>query len=247
MDWLHSDLQTIRVNADSLTWTESDKAWNEYTKQRESYILTLFYGQIKSSIECNTCQRGKSEKFDVFSSLSLELPTENNYRGLSKNRTSIYECLKMYFDGEGINGWECPRCKGKRSACKKLELARLPAILVLHLKRFHFDMHSRQYMKNEKRVQFPLQSLDVRPYLAQSELHRHTSTTYNLYAVSNHYGEMQSGHYTAFCLNSRTSRWYKFDDKVVSQIDASEVNTSGAYILFYQIARKPQIPQRPAA
>ena len=38
---------------------------------------------------------------------------------------------------------------------------------------------------------------------------------YDLYAVSNHYGSLNGGHYTATCLNSIKNKWYYFDDSRV--------------------------------
>ncbi len=37
---------------------------------------------------------------------------------------------------------------------------------------------------------------------------------YELYAVSNHYGGLGGGHYTAFAKND--GQWYEFDDSRVS-------------------------------
>lgn len=42
----------------------------------------------------------------------------------------------MYFNGELINGWYCSHCKKHRDAIKKLNISRLPSILVVHFKRF---------------------------------------------------------------------------------------------------------------
>lgn len=58
--------------------------------------------------------------------------------------------------------------------------------------------------------------------------------TYDLYAVINHIGNMQSGHYTAYCKNPLDQQWYSFDDTRVTQISQSDVVTCDAYILFYQ-------------
>ncbi len=41
---------------------------------------------------------------------------------------------------------------------------------------------------------------------------------YDLYAVSNHYGGLGGGHYTAFAKNKYKNEWYKFDDKSVSKV-----------------------------
>lgn len=37
---------------------------------------------------------------------------------------------------------------------------------------------------------------------------------YELYAISNHYGGLGGGHYTAFAKNN--GQWYEFDDSRVS-------------------------------
>ena len=58
---------------------------------------------------------------------------------------------------------------------------------------------------------------------------------YDLYSVCYHHGrDLQSGHYTAACLNKSNGMWYRFDDSKVSQISPDEVITADAYLLFYQ-------------
>lgn len=88
----------------------------------------------------------------------------------------------------------CPGCKLHRQASKKLDLWRLPEILVIHLKRFSYS----HFMKNklETFVDFPIDDLDLSNYIG----HRNCQSSYRymLYAVSNHYGSMGGGHYTAF-------------------------------------------------
>lgn len=89
--------------------------------------MQLFYGQIKSTVKCKTCM-SESATYEGFSNLSLELPEHNS-------KCDIQDCLKMYFYGEEISGWNCPTCKQKRSAVKKLDISKLPPVLVIHLKR----------------------------------------------------------------------------------------------------------------
>lgn len=89
----------------------------------------------------------------------------------------------------------CPCCKEHRQASKKLDLWRLPEILVVHLKRFSYS----RYMKNklDTFVNFPIHDLDMTKYA------KHTSGgdqphIYELYAVINHYGGLGGGHYSAY-------------------------------------------------
>ena len=56
---------------------------------------------------------------------------------------------------------------------------------------------------------------------------------FKLYAVSNHYGTMDAGHYTAYCKNPVFNKWFKFDDQEVMEINGNEVRSAAAYILFY--------------
>ncbi|CAG2122039.1 unnamed protein product [Medioppia subpectinata] len=67
-----------------------------------------------------------------------------------------------------------------------------------------------------------------------SRLTRTDDNTYDLYAVANHKGNMQSGHYTAYCRNPIDNCWYLFDDTKVVAVNESSVITADAYILFYQ-------------
>ncbi|XP_060647258.1 ubiquitin carboxyl-terminal hydrolase 8 isoform X1 [Drosophila nasuta] len=226
MDWLHSDLQTIKVRRRANSELAWEKSWLEFTKSQESMILHLFYGQIKSTVKCVTCSK-ESATYECFSNLSMELPP-------NANLCQLNQCMDLYFSGEKIYGWNCPKCNTKRDAIKKLDISKLPPILVVHLKRFYADpSNSGGYVKKQNYVQFPLDNLEMKPYLARVESMSSTPKTFRLYAVSNHYGTMEGGHYTAFCKSAKYDRWFKFDDQVVSPLESSNVVSSAAYILFY--------------
>ncbi|KAJ3219018.1 ubiquitin carboxyl-terminal hydrolase [Dinochytrium kinnereticum] len=57
---------------------------------------------------------------------------------------------------------------------------------------------------------------------------------YDLFAVSNHFGGLGGGHYTAYAKNVVDNNWYNFDDSHVSRIDENDTKTEAAYLLFYQ-------------
>ena len=87
----------------------------------------------------------------------------------------------------------CPSCKQHRQASKKLDLWRLPEILIVHLKRFSYSQLLRD--KLETFVDFPLDELDLTGFLSHDS--DPSLNHYRLYAISNHFGNMGSGHYTA--------------------------------------------------
>ncbi|KAL1324944.1 hypothetical protein HN51_035045 [Arachis hypogaea] len=144
---------------------------------------------------------------------------------------SLYKCLDTFLQEEPLGPedmWYCPSCKKHRQASKKLDLWRLPEILVIHLKRFQYS----RYMKNklETYVDFPVDNLDLSAYIS----HRNgKSYQYMLYAISNHYGSMGGGHYTAF-VHHGGDQWYDFDDSNVHPISKEKIKSSAAYVLFYR-------------
>lgn len=52
------------------------------------------------------------------------------------------------------------------------------------------------------------------------------SFTYDLYAVSNHYGGLNGGHYTAHVYNGYKQNWFYFDDTRVSQSNEHDAQVS---------------------
>ena len=63
---------------------------------------------------------------------------------------------------------------------------------------------------------------------------------YSLISVVNHYGSMNSGHYTAYCNDGKS--WYYCDDETIRQADSRELETNvHAYLLFYSSLPQPTL------
>ncbi|KAH1184169.1 ubiquitin carboxyl-terminal hydrolase 8 isoform X1 [Mauremys mutica] len=230
MDGLHEDLNKAdnrkrykEENNDHLDdFKAAELAWHKHKQLNESIIVALFQGQFKSTVQCLTCHK-KSRTFEAFMYLSLPLA--------STSKCTLQECLRLFSKEEKLtdnNRFYCSHCKTRRDSLKKIEIWKLPPVLLVHLKRFSYDGRWKQ--KLQTYVDFPLESLDLSQYVIgpKSNLKR-----YNLFSVSNHYGGLDGGHYTAYCRNATKQRWYKFDDHEVSEISGSSVKSSAAYILFY--------------
>ncbi|KAF5734371.1 Ubiquitin carboxyl-terminal hydrolase 10 [Tripterygium wilfordii] len=145
---------------------------------------------------------------------------------------SLFSCLEAFLTEEPLGPddmWYCPRCKEHRQATKKLDLWMLPDILVFHLKRFSYG----RYQKNklDTFVNFPVYNLDLTKYVKSMD---GQSYVYELYAISNHYGGLGGGHYTAYAKLINDNRWYHFDDTHVSPVTEADIRTSAAYVLFYK-------------
>ncbi|KAM4691704.1 ubiquitin carboxyl-terminal hydrolase 43 [Rhinophrynus dorsalis] len=168
---------------------------------------------------------------------------------------TLDECFQLYTKEEQLapdDAWRCPHCKVLQQGTVKLSLWTLPDILIIHLKRFRQVGGRRN--KLSTLVRFPLTAMDMAPHVVKrgqggkSMLGQWASwkqaqyplangqldVLYDLYAVCNHHGSLQGGHYTAYCRNSLDARWYSYDDSNVEHVVEDEVCTRGAYLLFYQ-------------
>ncbi|XP_072888886.1 ubiquitin carboxyl-terminal hydrolase 8 isoform X2 [Hemitrygon akajei] len=217
MDGLHEDLNEAErkrykeENNDNLDDSRAaDLAWKKHKLLNKSIIVALFQGQFKSTVQCLTCHK-RSRTFEAFMYLSLPLP--------SSSKCTLQDCLKLFSKEEKLtdnNRFHCSNCKAHRDSTKKLEIWKLPPILLVHLKRFSYEGRWKQ--KLQTNVDFPLENLELSNYMIGP---KNNVKRYNLYAVSNHYGGLDGGHYTAYCKNAVKQRWFKFDDHEVSEISAS--------------------------
>ncbi|KAM9305212.1 ubiquitin carboxyl-terminal hydrolase 31 [Gastrophryne carolinensis] len=200
---------------------------------------------------------GNTEEEYVPDSESVRLQREIHHQ---PQCCSLSQCFQLYTKEEQLapgNAWRCPHCKQLQQGSIKLSLWTLPDILILHLKRFRQDGDRR--LKLQNMVRFPLVGLDMTPHVVKRSqsswsLPSHWSPwrrpyglgrdpedfIYDLYAVCNHHGTMQGGHYTAYCKNSVDGLWYCFDDSEVQPLSEDEVCKPAAYILFYQ--RRAAVP-----
>ena len=88
--------------------------------------------------------------------------------------------------------------------------------------------------KIESLVNFPLEGLDMAPYVLSEKQKNAGPLIYDCFAVSNHFGGLGGGHYTAFAQNCMTKQWYDFDDSHASPVEPSAAITTAAYSLFYR-------------
>ncbi|KAF9560109.1 cysteine proteinase [Agrocybe pediades] len=227
----------------------SDREWRAWRARNDSLIVDFFQGQFRNRLQCLTCQK-TSTTYNVFSILSLPIP-----HGRS-GKVPIERCLDAFFNEEILekdDAWDCPQCKTKRRASKKLSLARLPPVLMIHLKRF--EANGRFSDKIDTFVDFPMKNLDLTNYMPpplppgvdKSQLNGGMPMSlddpqtqlppyrYELYGVTNHYGNLTGGHYTAFVASR--GGWMYCDDSSVKPVDSKQVVGQKAYVLFYKRVR----------
>ncbi|NXD19852.1 UBP50 hydrolase, partial [Spelaeornis formosus] len=219
LDDLHEAFKEVRAQ---LCQERSSCTPGARSSSGTSIITQLFEGQLNYDIRCLTC-KDLSVRPESFTVLSLPIP--------STTVCSLQDCLECFFRRDTLtrtNQIHCYHCGGNRDATVKASITKAPQIVIFHLKRFAWqDKHRR---KLSTTVCYPFSDLNLSPYISASCFN---NTEYSLCAVVNHAGDLDYGHYTAFCKHSVTKHWYSFDDAQVTAIPDSAVQADTAYLLFY--------------
>jgi ubiquitin C-terminal hydrolase len=176
----------------------------------------VFRGELASMLACPRCGRDGRTSYEAFVSLSLPIA----------GARSLEDCMAAFMAEDNADGWSCPGCQRTVRLRRKTELWRVGDVLVLHLKRFS------RHAKIRDPIAFP-DTLDLNRYCAG-----HQPGMYRLYAVSEHFGGMNSGHYKGRARvvgrQDGEETWCLFEDASVTPAPQSEAHSEAAYILFYE-------------
>ena len=110
-----------------------------------SFVDRLFMGRYNAAYKCNSCNK-TCFNYDPFYGISVSITASN-----------VEKLVKNYFNPEKL-GYTCEFCKKSTTATKTLKIARLPKILVLHIKRFVYKPEMQKIYKN---ISFP-KTLDMK-------------------------------------------------------------------------------------
>ena len=232
LDMLHEDLNRVKEKpiveekdfSGDLLEEYARESWKNHLCRNKSVIVDLFQGQSKSTLKCLKCGY-KTHKFEPF--LHLSLPIQE-----SKSDISLLDCMKEYSKEEKLtNGerWLCPRCKKRVKVSKKMGVWSLPNVLIVHLKRFGFDKKSHG-SKVPKLVNFPVTDLDLSSVTEGIQRDR---PVYDLVAVSNHRGNLISGHYYTYAKNRDDNAWYEYNDSNILGLETQNLITESGYLLIF--------------
>ncbi|ELU07196.1 hypothetical protein CAPTEDRAFT_18184 [Capitella teleta] len=162
--------------------------------------------------------------------------------------TSLTYCLRRFTRPEHLGSTakiKCSKCHNYQESTKQLTMKKLPLVACFHLKRFE---HSTGYHKKiSTYVSFP-EELDMTPFMSASRDNNNgyshqviqeaasgltSENKYSLYAVVNHRGTADTGHYTCF-IRQHKSHWFRCEDHLITKASLDyEVLKSEGYLLFY--------------
>uniref|UniRef100_A0A665V5K6 ubiquitinyl hydrolase 1 n=1 Tax=Echeneis naucrates TaxID=173247 RepID=A0A665V5K6_ECHNA len=203
--------------------------------QDSTIVSHLFEGQLSYRTLCMHCNY-QTHSTQTFTVLSIPIPPAIIKCSLEQ------DCLSLFFERTVLTGGEqmlCSVCGLRRETGVLTCLEKPPEILMLHLKRF--GRKGKNQVKLRTNVAFSMK-LDLTPFVSSS-VQSTSYSSYRLYAVVNHAGHLNMGHYTALCHNALSQTWHSFDDLVVREVQDSLVQSPNAYLLLYSRKRfqKPKI------
>jgi len=191
---------------------------NCYTKDY-SEIWNLFYAVHVSEISRKDNGKILSTNPEPYFMVDLPIPPENK-------SPSLIDCFNHYVEGETIQNYKDEETNEIVDIKKRIIFWSFPNILAIDLKRFNG-----RFQKNQIQVSFPLDELDLSPYVIG---YKKENYKYELYGVCNHSGGVMGGHYTAYVKNAN-GKWYHYNDTTVSEVGLTEsIISPKAYVLFYR-------------
>ncbi|XP_037009655.2 ubiquitin carboxyl-terminal hydrolase 51 [Artibeus jamaicensis] len=212
---------------------------------------------LQSDVTCQACH-SVSTTIDPCWDISLDLPgscatfssqsPERADSTVSRNDhipgiPSLTDCLQWFTRPEHLGSGakiKCSSCQSYQESTKQLTMKKLPIVACFHLKRF--EHLGKQRRKINTFISFPLE-LDMTPFLSSTKESRMkdgqpptdcvpNENKYSLFAVINHHGTLESGHYTSF-IRQQKDQWFSCDDAVITKATIEDLLYSEGYLLFY--------------
>ncbi|KAF3353613.1 60S acidic ribosomal protein P2 [Verticillium dahliae VDG1] len=184
-------------------------------------ITQIFGGLLRSELRVS----GKQDSIttEPYQALQLDIGA-NDVR-------NVVDALKRLTAHEKLEGSGFNSPHGKNATVVKQTLIdTLPPVLILHLKRFHFDAEGGT-TKIWKKVGYPLE-LEI-PVQALARQWRASNKggegpKYKLIAVVYHHGKhANGGHYTADVRRQDEHEWIRLDDTVIRRVRSEDVAEVG--------------------
>jgi ubiquitin carboxyl-terminal hydrolase 8 len=196
------------------------QAHKSFYEKEYSEMIKLFSAIQVSIVKHSDTNETSSIICEPFMSVVLPI-MKLGVSANEKYELSLHDCFESYCGKEDLG-----------SRIKFTQFWSFPEILIVILNRFQGD-GSR---KNQKCVNFDHeQELDLSKYVIGYNPKQYK---YNLYAVCNHTGVMDGGHYTSYVKNAN-GKWYHFNDDTIRDIGKNKIVSQKAYVLFFQkVAQK---------
>ncbi|KIW79615.1 hypothetical protein Z517_06228 [Fonsecaea pedrosoi CBS 271.37] len=189
----------------------------------ESPVTNIFGGKLRSELKVSGNKL--SVTLEPYSPLQLDIgsPQVNNIIDALKGLTRPESMQGDFYTPRGV----------RATATKQVFIETLPPVLILHLKRFHYDNTTKRAEKIWKKIGYPLEleiPKEVFPLQVRNKYTAHGGLPkYRLTGVIYHHGKnANGGHYTVDIRRQDGREWIRMDDTLLRRIRAEEVAEGGS-------------------
>ncbi len=222
-----------------------DRAENELKGTvAEKLLKEEFCGKQVNQIICQKCGYVSENPEPIYA-----LPAQ------IQNHSRLEECLESHVKGEylqGANAYRCVRCDDKVKALKRSCFTTLPHTLMIHLKRFEFNLENMSRIKINDEMSFPI-DLDMTKYckeyldLKEKRIARAVSDEvenhrYELVGIVIHDGMATVGHYYSYVReqydDGSLGQWLEFNDDTVKKFDERTIPEKcygGSHLQYHRV------------
>jgi ubiquitin carboxyl-terminal hydrolase 34 len=225
--------------------TYFDEAINVHEQMDVEEFFNLLFDQWENQLEIPAAKEAFRRFYGgtlVNQIKSKECPhiseTEERYLNIQcdvQGKQTLADSLQAFVEGDvmqGDNKYKCEKCGGKLvNAVRRACLKEIPDNLILHLKRFEYDIGAQRRSKINDFFSFP-SSIDMKPYTSEYDKKDSARSTepdmFELVGVLVHKGQAEHGHYISYirtrpASNTQPSMWLLFDDNEVTIFDPNEL------------------------
>ena len=212
----------------------------DFNKKNKSIVSEIFYAINCNSTQCLNCKK-IIYNFQTYFFITFPLEEVRLFKkqfwsnqmiqnsNINYKEVNIYECFE--YDRKlnlmnGENSMYCNNCKITSNCLMSTNLVTGPEVLIIILNRgkgIEFNV----------KINFK-ENLNLYSYIEKKD----SGYNYKLIGVITHLGESgMGGHFIAYCLESISGKWYKYNDAFVDEVKNFQkevIDYAMPYLLFYQ-------------
>lgn len=221
--------------------------WRNHLEFNQSIIDRYWRGIELSSVECLECHT-RTYRFSPFEWIPLTV-------SMGEGSMTLSQALRHHTSLNTLDDFSCDECRHATRAQQSLSFARLPPLLCVAFRRFHFQQKTGDVRKSTVPLTWDFNDVDFsRYFLPPSECANSPEITdpafsgpfrYECYAVIVHVGSrVDNGHYFAYVRDSASHdpyAWFCCND---SQVTKVRIGCGGSFDIQGEVLKsgRDQVP-----
>ena len=136
---------------------------------------------------------------------------------MNVHKLSLLDILNHFFIKDIVDVlYSCENCHNKSKQLKKIQISKLPKILILSIQRFDYTKN----IQKESVIEIPL-SINMNAYI-NNDCNKDNNNNYVLFAVIIHIGLINFGHYAAIL--KANNNWKEYNDININEVNILDNN-----------------------